>query len=104
MAKSRIPRGAFCALLSLFVVLFAAAAIASALLGGAPSDGGVFPSEGADLGADGPTGLASAHARGNPFVAGNGVVIDPEAHKNLGETQGHTWCTPTPCTFPSVHC
>ena len=21
-----------------------------------------------------------------------------------GEEQGHTWCTPTPCTFPSVHC
>ena len=21
----------------------------------------------------------------------------------LGEDQGHTWCTPTPCTSPSVH-
>ena len=24
--------------------------------------------------------------------------------RSHGVTQGHTWCTPTPCTFPSVHC
>ena len=22
----------------------------------------------------------------------------------VGKDQGHTWCTPIPCTFPSVHC
>ena len=27
------------------------------------------------------------------------LLIDIE-----GAEQGHTWCTPTPCTFPSVHC
>ena len=36
-----------------------------------------------------PTGGPSPSTRTRPSARGR---------------QGHTWCTPTPCTFPSVHC
>ena len=33
-------------------------------------------------------------------ATGNATDMDPRK----GVVQYHTWCTPTPCTFPSVHC
>ena len=33
-----------------------------------------------------------------------GVTCDKKAHIATGHLRDHTWCTPTPCTFPSVHC
>ena len=39
-----------------------------------------------------------------PFKHGGGVLYHP-SHVHIDcAYQGHTWCTPTPCTLHSVHC
>ena len=32
------------------------------------------------------------------------ALQDPSRGLEAVTEQDHTWCTPTPCTFPSVHC
>ena len=54
---------------------------------------------------------ASRLSMANLWVGGhlmkNGLHFDNYdnlLHQLAGSEQGRTWCTPTPCTFPSVHC
>ena len=55
------------------------------------------------------TGLEFRSGVGNMarFFNGNQPFVDDlefQIEENNSVCQGHTWCTATPCTFPSVHC